>query len=345
MCSAQPHEANREANFSCQATPAVAIKYWGTGSYAIPNEHPAASSQPAVKNVKGYVFVGLASLMWASAAAVAKLLLDSLGNLQVVLFSTFFAFVVLATASVARGKLHLLRSYTSRDFLNFGLMAFIGVLAYRFLFLASLEYMPAQEAFVINYTWPVMVVLCAVVILRERLTVGKLIPMAASFLGVVIIATKGHIVSLELNAHGIALALSGAVAYGLFSTLGKKQDYDRLASTTLHYGFACLYALVLTVATSHIPSISLAQLAGLAWLGIFPGGLGFLCWSLALKHGDTAAMSNLVFLTPFLSAIYVYFLLGESITVSSIIGLMMIVGGIVIQPRKSTASSTSVAPT
>ncbi len=296
-----------------------------------------------MKDAKGYVFVGLASLLWASTAAVAKLLLDSLGNLQIVLFSTFFGFVVLAVASLAQGKLHLVCSYTLKDFLTLGFMAFIGVLAYLLLFQASLKYIPAQEAFVINYTWPVMVVLCAVVVLRERLTIGKLIAMVASFFGVVIIATQGHIVSLELNAHGIALALGGAVAYGLFSALGKKQNYDRLASTTLHYGFACLYALVLTVTTSHVPSISLTQFAGLAWLGIFPGGLGFLCWSLALKHGDTATMSNMVFLTPFLSAIYVYFLLGEPITVSSIIGLAIIVGGIVIQPRKSTASSTSVA--
>lgn len=296
-----------------------------------------------MKNVKGYVFVSIASLLWASTAAVAKLLLDSLDNLQILLFSTFFGFIVLAAASVARGKSALISSYRPRDFLNFGLMAFIGVFAYRFLLLASLKYLPAQEAFVINYTWPVMVVLCAVVILRERLTLGKLIAMVASFFGVVIIATQGHIVSLELNAHGIALALGGAVAYGLFSALGKKQNYDRLASTTLHYGFACLYVLVLTVTTSHVPSLSLTQFAGLAWLGIFPGGLGFLCWSLALKHGDTARMSNLVFLTPFLSAIYVYFLLGEPITVSSIIGLIVIVGGIAIQSRKSTGSSKSAA--
>ncbi len=272
----------------------------------------------------------------AHRAAVERLLLDSLENIQVLLISTFFAFVALGIVCLLQRKIVILRAYRFKDFVTFAYMALIGVFAYRFLFQASLAFLPAQEAFIINYTWPAMVVLCAVVVLRERATPGKLIAMAFSFLGVVIIATKGHLVSFELSVKGIGLALAAAVAYGLFSALTKRQNYDRLASTTLYYGFSLLYALVVTVATSHFPSLSLSQLGGLAWLGIFPSGLAFLCWGLALKHGDTASMSNMIFITPFLSSIYVYVLIGEPILASSLVGLAVILLGIVVQSRVRT---------
>jgi drug/metabolite transporter (DMT)-like permease len=284
-------------------------------------------------HLRGYLFVVLATLMWASTAAVTRLLLDSLVNVQVLLVSAFLAFLALVVVSALTGRLGAIRSYGAMDYARFAGMAMIGVFAYRFLFQESLEFMPAQEAFIINYTWPLMVVISAVVMLREPLTSRTLVVMALSFLGVVIIATKGHLVSLQLSLKGIGFALAGAVSYGVFSALGKQHDDDRLVSTTLYYGFASLYALAATVATSHIPSLSLAQLGGLAWLGVFPSGLAFVCWGLALKHGDTARMSNVVFITPFLSSIYVYLLVGEPILESSLVGLTVIVAGIVIQSR------------
>jgi drug/metabolite transporter (DMT)-like permease len=287
--------------------------------------------------LRGYVFAGLASLMWASTAAVTRLLLNGLANVQILVVSALFAFLALGSVSALTGKLGVIRTYSVVDYARFAYMALIGVFAYRFFFQASLGLIPTQEAFIINYTWPLMVVLCAVVVLNEKLTSRTIVAMVLSFLGVVVIATKGHLVSVELSAEGIGLALAGAFCYGLFSVLVKKQDYDRLASTSVYYGFALVYAFVATITTSHIPSLSWAQLAGLAWLGVFPSGLAFVFWGLALKHGPTATMSNVVFVTPFLSSIYVYILVGEPILISSLLGLAIIVGSILFQSRGTTA--------
>ena len=82
---------------------------------------------------------------------------------------------------------------------------------------------------------------------------------------------------------------------------------------------------------SSVPSLSLSQLVALSWLGIFANGLAFVFWFKALRYGDTAKMSNIVYTTPFLSLIYSYFLIGEDILFTSLIGLLFIVLGIVIQ--------------
>lgn len=98
-----------------------------------------------------------------------------------------------------------------------------------------------------------------------------------------------------------------------------------------YYGFSFIFILIITVSFVNIPAITIFDLLGILWFGIFTSGLAYVFWFLALKYGDTAKMSNIIFLTPFISLLFIYFLIGEKIYYSSILGLIIIVGGIVIQ--------------
>jgi drug/metabolite transporter (DMT)-like permease len=57
-------------------------------------------------------------------------------------------------------------------------------------------------------------------------------------------------------------------------------------------------------------------------------------WLLALKHGDTAKLSTAAYLVPFISLIYIALILKEKIMVASIIGLLLIVIGVLVQNKK-----------
>jgi drug/metabolite transporter (DMT)-like permease len=126
-------------------------------------------------------------------------------------------------------------------------------------------------------------------------------------------------------------AIGCSFSYGLFSVLGKKKDYDRYVSMMFYYLFSSIFSAIPVLIYSGLPRISTIQLTGVVWLGVFANGIAFVFWFLALKYGDTAKMSNIVFLTPFLSLVYIYFLLGEEILVTSLLGLIFIVLGIFIQ--------------
>lgn len=287
-----------------------------------------------------YIYVLLAALFWGSTAAVGKLLLTGLSNFQLLFLANFFAFIGLFIIVTIQGKLKVIKSYQKKDYLSFAWLGFLGVFLYYFFIFGALELLPAQEAFIINYLWPIMVMVFAVLILKEKVTWLKIIGLVSSFMGVVIVATKGNFSSFNFDSSlGIFLAIAGAVSYGLFSVLGKKQHQDQFISTMFYYFFASLYSLVAVLLFSDIPQISsLNQLLGLLWLGIFTNGLAFVFWFLALKHGDIAKMSNIIFLTPFISLVYIYFLLGEQILLSSIIGLVIIVAGILIQSAEKKLS-------
>jgi len=279
--------------------------------------------------------VTLAVLLWASTPAVAKLLLLNLDNLQVLFFVSLIASINLFIVIIFQKKMEIIKSYKLKDYFTFAYMGFIGIFLYYFFLYGALNYLPAQEASIVNYLWPLMVLIFATIILKEKFTLRKFLGIILSFVGVFVIGTRGNIFAFQFtHPIGILFALAGAVSYGLFSVLGKKYNYERFTSMLFYFFFAFILVLIVVLLFSSIPSISITQLIGLLWLGIFPSSLGFVFWFSALKYGETAKMSNIIYLTPFISLIYIYFLVGEKILPSSIIGLGLIIGGILIQSTR-----------
>ena len=286
----------------------------------------------------GYIFALLASFLWGSVSAVGKLLLTNLDSLQVLLFINLFAFIGLFAIVWFQNKKMVILTYNKQDYFTFAWMGFLGVFLYPLFFFGALKLLHAQEAFIVNYLWPILVVVFAVLILKEQITPKKILGIIFSFFGIVVVITNGDFSILHLsNVFGILLALAGATVYGLFSVIGKKHNYDKFVSMMFYYFFSLFYALIAVLFFSEIPTISIHQLFGLIWLGFFTSGLGFVFWFLALKYGDTAKVSSIIFITPFISLIYIYFIAGEKILISSILGLVFISIGIFIQSIKKEA--------
>jgi len=291
------------------------------------------------KSIIAYIYVVFAVLLWASTPAVGKLLLLNLNNLQVLFFTSFIASISLVIISLTQNKIRVIKGYKFKDYLKFAYMGFVGIFLYYVFFYGALKYLPAQEASVINYLWPIIVLIFAGIILREKFTLRKFLGIILSFIGVFIVGTRGNIFSFHFsNLAGILLAVAGAIVYGLFSVLGKKYDYERFTSMLFYFIFTFIFVSIVISIFSSIPSISISQFLSLLWLGIFPSSLGFTFWFLALKYGDTAEMSNVIYLTPFVSLVYIHFLVGEKILPSSIIGLILIITGILIQSLRKNES-------
>lgn len=283
-------------------------------------------------NSKAYLFAAGSILLWGSTASVIKLLLIDLNSIQILFFASLFASIFLFTVSFLQGKFSLIRSFRIKDYTWFAGMGLLGVFIYYVCLYLALTYLPAQEAFIINYLWPIFIVIFAIPLLKEKITAGKAIAILLSFTGVVIVASKGNFSSLNFASPlGVSLAVVGAAAYGLFSVLGKKRDYDRFLSMAFYYLATFIYCTITLLSFDSIPRISSVQLLGLTWIGVGTSGLAFTFWFLALKYGNTSKIANLAFITPFLSLVYIYFLLGEAILPSSILGLVLIAGGIIFQ--------------
>jgi drug/metabolite transporter (DMT)-like permease len=78
------------------------------------------------------------------------------------------------------------------------------------------------------------------------------------------------------------------------------------------------------------------SLGAALYVGMFEMGIAFVLWSYAMKKAEnTSKVSNLIFISPFLSLVFIYFILGEIILASTYVGLALIVAGLWIQQRRA----------
>jgi drug/metabolite transporter (DMT)-like permease len=110
----------------------------------------------------------------------------------------------------------------------------------------------------------------------------------------------------------------------------------------LNFTFGLLFILVVIPWMSPLSLPIFSGLLGVAYIGVFEMGISFVIWmrALSLSH-TTAQVSNLIYISPFLSLVFIHFFVGETIYLSTIIGLCIIIGGILLQhyipptPRKN----------
>ena len=134
---------------------------------------------------------------------------------------------------------------------------------------------------------------------------------------------------------GAIYCILGAMSCGLFSALTKKKTYDKNISVMIYYLVSFIISTIYIVISNDWFIIKPSQVIGFLWTGIFTSGIAYTLWALALEKGDTAKISNLAYMSPFLSLIWTSTILKEKISIYSIIGLIIIVSGIFIQLKDS----------
>lgn len=169
-----------------------------------------------------YLYVGIVILLWSSVPAVTKLLLKNLDSFQVLFFISLAASLTLFLVAAFQNKLQIALKYDLKDYFNFAYMGCLGIFLYYLFMFGSLALIPAQEYTVINYLWPILLLIFASAILIEKFTPLKVLAMILSFSGIYIVISQGNALSPTFsNWVGILFAFLGAASYGLFSVLGK----------------------------------------------------------------------------------------------------------------------------
>lgn len=281
---------------------------------------------------KEFLYAGLSIFLWSTTATVTKLLLGSLNSMQILLVSSLFAFIFLLIINIIKGNIKELKKYKLKDYLQIAFIGVLGTFLYNLFLYLGIDKLDASQAFIINYLWPIMTVLFACLILKEKMTTRKLIAIILSFIGVIVVTANGNLLSLQQNSIvGAIYCIIAAVSYGLFSVLNKQKGYNKFVSMMLFYFVSFVISLIYVVSSKGNFAMNVSQLLGLLWIGVFTSAIAFTSWALALEKGDTAKISNLAYITPFLSLVWTSLILKEKFNIYSLIGLLIIVLGIFIQ--------------
>ena len=282
---------------------------------------------------KAYLFAGISIFFWSTVASAFKLSLRHLEPIQLVLYSTFFSICVLFFLVVYQGKLNLVKNFTRADLKKCLLLGFLNPCLYYIILFKGYDALPAQEAMVINFSWPVMLVILSIPILKQTIDIKSFLSIIVCYFGVVIIATNGNISSLQFeNPFGVFLMLSSTVIWSLFWLFNTKNSHDSLVSLFLIFVFSFPFILGIVVLTNSFVIPSIEGVIGSIYIGFFEMGISLVLWQSALKISTTVSrIASLVFITPFLSLIILYLILGERILLSTVAGILLICGGLILQ--------------
>jgi len=282
---------------------------------------------------KAYLFTLAAVLCWSTIASTFKLTLQYLDFVQVLLYSSFVSTSVLWILIINQKKTALLYRVTAKDALNAAIRGFLNPFLYYLVLLKAYTLLKAQEAGTLNYIWPIMLVLLSIPMLKQKIGLLSILAILISFSGILIISTEGDLSTLSFHEpFGVFLALISSIFWALYWILNIKDNKDEILKLFLNFGFGTVFIFLYILFFKGFELPRVEGLIGSVYIGFFEMSLTYFFWLKGLKLSEnTAKVSNLVYLTPFISLIIINQVLDEEILISTVIGLFLIVGGIAIQ--------------
>jgi drug/metabolite transporter (DMT)-like permease len=210
-----------------------------------------------------------------------------------------------------------------------------GLFGFHLLLFIALRHAPPVSANLVNYLWPLgMVVLAPWFLPGKQLTRRHLLAALMGFAGAALAILGGRGESLEATwAWGYVPALASAFVWASYSLLTQRVPHFPTAAIG---SFAAVSGTLSLLCHWWLetPVVLSAQDWGLmALLGLGPLGGAFFLWDAALKKGDAQQIGVLSFLTPLLSTLVLLAMRGESPSASVLLAALMIVGAAVIARR------------
>ncbi len=283
---------------------------------------------------KAYLYALIAVLFWSTMSSAFKLTLSVLPFDVMLFWSSLFGFMGLVIYNQSSSQRVKLKSITRGDLKRSALMGFFNPFLYYLVLFKAYDLLEAQLAGTLNYLWPIALVLLSGIILKQRIRPVHYLALIISFLGLMIISTKGKL-SLGEMAHplGVILAAGSALIWAFYWILNMKDEREETGKIAMNLLFGILYlAIYLTFTHTRLFIANLWGIVGCVYIGLFEMSLTFVIWLKALNTSEnTAKVSNLIYLSPFIGLFFIRLLVGEPIHFSTIVGLTIIIAGILLQ--------------
>jgi drug/metabolite transporter (DMT)-like permease len=290
------------------------------------------------KSRQSYVYAGLAILFWSTVPTAFKISLSELDILPMLTIASLTSTIVLFIIVLTGKKTNLFIITTREELLHSAILGFINPFVYYLILLKAYQLLPAQVAQPLNMIWPIILVFLSVPILRQKIERKNFIALFISFIGVYIISSQGRLFKPgHSNLLGVLLAIGSSVFWAFYFILNVKDKRDEGVKLLLNFVFGSLYLIVTMIIIGKWQiETGFRGTAASVYVGIFEMGVTFFFWLKALQMSSTTAkISNLVYLAPFLSLVFVHYFLREPVYYTTPLGLVLIITGIFIQNRRS----------
>ena len=285
------------------------------------------------KQKRAYFCAFVAVLFWSTSASAFKLSLRYLDVLSLLFYASITSTAAFFVYLLFSKKLNLLKALSKKDYLYSALLGFLNPFLYYAVLFKAYSILPAQEAQPLNFIWPIMLVLLSIPLLNQKIKLKDILAIIISFVGVFVISTRGDILGFKFTSPtGVLLATGSSVIWAIFWIYNIRDKRDEAVRLFLNFAFGSVFIFLSMLLFAGVRIPNLNGILGAAYVGLFEMGITFLLWLKALKLSKTTAhVTNLIYLVPFLSLVLISFAVGEKILFPTIIGVIFIVGGIILQ--------------
>ena len=270
--------------------------------------------------------------IWGFTYVVSDPVLDRVGPMTLGFLRFAVATAILVPFAWRRG--YRLRLSFTKTFVLFGLT---GMVVHLGLENAGLLFTSPGNAALVIATAPAVTLAMSVAFLRERASVQRLVGIALSVVGVLLLTVANAGSSSLLDALGVLLVFAGVVAWGVFTVQGKRMSVteDALVATTAATGAALLLQLPLAaaeIAYFGVPELGAGGWLGVGYLGVLASAAAFALWNRALHDMDASTAGAFINLVPVIGVLAAV-ALGETLGAGQWAGAGIVGAGVWLTQR------------
>ena len=277
----------------------------------------------------------IAVLCWSTVATAFKITLRILdGDVLTVMFYAIGVTCCCYGFLLIKQHRHLKMPVISRNSILKSIsLGSLNPVLYYFILFKGYSLLPGQEAQPLNYLWPIILTWLSILFLGHSKHISHIIALFISIFGVLIITTHGHLTSFHIShAWGAVLCVFSAFIWSFYWLLNLKDKRPVVEKMWMNFTVGFVIVGLIVLIRHHDIRLSREAALGVLWIGFFEMGWTYILWMKALEKTSHAALvSNLVYLAPFLSLVFLRVAAGEDIRMSSFVGLFFIVAGILMQ--------------
>ena len=291
--------------------------------------------------MRGHALALVTVLVWAVTFVSTKVLLVHLSPMEI-LFSRF-AVGFLALAVLRPRRLRLPNRAQEKWFVLAGAT---GIALYYLLENIALTFAPASVVGVVVAAAPLFTGLLSAALSKKRPSAAFFLGFAAAMAGVALVSFGGGAFAGQaaegggFEAAGVLLALAAAATWAVYSLVTDKIasfNLDGVLATRRTFAWGLLFmalALPFFGFSPNWPALTLPEVWGnLAFLGLGASALCFVTWNLAVRRLDPVTASLYIYLVPALTVLASCAVLGEALTPSVVVGVLLTVGGLALSER------------
>ncbi|WP_038084889.1 DMT family transporter [Tumebacillus flagellatus] len=280
-----------------------------------------------------YVLLVFSTVFWGGNFNAGKLAVENLPPFTAAALRFGLASIVMLLILFAKEKVN--REALKQNFRSFVLLGLIGVFGFNVLFFVGLKYTSAVNGSLIMATNPLVTVLFAILILKDKFTAQRAVGFALSLIGVVAVICKGSLTVLtSLNfSVGDLIILGGNICWALYGVLGRKivKNSTPLLTTTVTMVIGAI--VMIPFALAETQKMPLLDQSGSVWgailfMALLGSVLAYLWWNQGIAKigaGNTSIFFNLV---PVFTMV-ITVISGSSVTLAQIVGGLLVISGVV----------------